>query len=1405
MMTIKISFVIFCLTNFAATVSSEYHCCQNELCPIDCVRCDGKPTCYDLSDELGCSNETDKRLLSYEKPPVFVPTILAVLKAQLRREKVELSYRFPDRNCFEPVTSSPITTTETPAWLQLLIKLKESLGITTKPTTTTTEMPIWKMLLNKLRAEERGEVYTITPPTKQWVKVYKTTTPVYKPSQTPPWRRTAVPPITESPMTKDHPSTNIPYQTSTTGFVDQTTSISNAQDTINGKEEATTESLKQATSAIMEAAKSENKGIITTTTLHEIATKSKGKITTLMQNKTTTEMRDQTTTMTTEPATSEEMTTNDELTSTTDTVTPGTVKQTVFFTTPHQQIVTKLNQQEIVTPIAPRISTLNDSDTTTSAAYHKTTSDRNNSENVSFVEDMTPLHYTITGNETNNSSFVTGSGEISVNVNVETETLRENVHSNVTNITEVSTQKIKTSTTTTPNLPLETNSTIYANFNQSNKHLDKKMTSPNSSDIMSVTTDLPLFLATADFGVTISTEYAKTVTESETPAPLPKKVISTARERELLSDNMNVSFTNDDSLLNWNKFRGLQGPKYENADDNGQTYVKTSEFVKNVLKNDNGNDISSNVSEPTLKSDISEVNMLVGKLLANYSNSNVSLLSGNLTSSDFIYPSLETKMKEKEKERLNYDVIETKESLPDKSDSGYTLRETSILGFETYNNSNNKDIQSNNTPAVNRDDSIAVSIVKKQSKVMGTLKDRVATSSLQINPENEVRIMLGKLNALVRKALDSSNARSKLVMKELNLARAGTNMVHNTKTESSGFGIQATKSPTFAVQPPTTKRTEGFRMQPTTKSPIFSIQPTTRTHIEHYPQILQSQNVPSQNIRSQDLESKHLQTPKVRHQSIQPLFNLPQVRKPEITTPSSVNKPPVIPQPVKQSNVVQPATVPHIPGNTATISPWWQQTTLSPFSLDNLFGYTTQPSLIDNSWFNPTTSAFSWDAMFGAGGMPVTHVATVSPFNPNQDILNNIYDPLSPDIHVQNTAVNQHMENFGVGTFTTPFLLPSSSFGRIMPSTPQIRPTREVRSRVPTDSIVDPNGKLAVESDDKPTTKAFISYNIHTTVKPKAGNVKTQETTPKTQTPQWNPSTVKPYKIKTAKPSTKTYIASFSTSTPKPFILRTENPSSKVKTNSQGPLEIFKIFNTKGGLQKPGNFSIATQPEKVTEPLLIKPSTKYNLVSKGFDTTTSRTVLPLGTLQPPVIALQNKQDVKTVYDESKPSPATPMIQSQTTITPRLPVTSIIQTFWKTGDVQPTTLPPVTVAVPTSIGSLQTQPSTNFYWNQGQSRVLPSDMISNWWEQVQPTAAPTVFVTQQTPTPTAVSSLDQCYQMQDNTGFCQSRNSGHYKNPADCRSFYVCIWGILHNCACPSSTMFDDNIKVCNWDHLVTCK
>ncbi|KAL4239287.1 hypothetical protein ACF0H5_000104 [Mactra antiquata] len=132
------------------------HCCQNDLCPADCQRCDGTATCYDLSDELGCNNDTDSALLSYKKPPVFVPFILNILKSKLRQEKMELYRRNPYHACFR---TTQVTTTETPVWLQLLRKLQsekkekgeQSKVTTMAPLATVTDMPVWKLLLQRLK------------------------------------------------------------------------------------------------------------------------------------------------------------------------------------------------------------------------------------------------------------------------------------------------------------------------------------------------------------------------------------------------------------------------------------------------------------------------------------------------------------------------------------------------------------------------------------------------------------------------------------------------------------------------------------------------------------------------------------------------------------------------------------------------------------------------------------------------------------------------------------------------------------------------------------------------------------------------------------------------------------------------------------------------------------------------------------------------------------------------------------------------------------------------------------------------------------------------------------------------------------------------------------------------------
>ncbi|XP_052268298.1 serine-rich adhesin for platelets-like [Dreissena polymorpha] len=119
---------------------------------------------YDVSDQV---------LLSYNRPPVFTPSIMEFIKALLRKDKADNAYRFPERNCLSPVittsTTTTITTTTTPTpvntpslWEMLLKILQSELDTRTSTTTTiaptttttiptTTEMPIWKLLLEKLQ------------------------------------------------------------------------------------------------------------------------------------------------------------------------------------------------------------------------------------------------------------------------------------------------------------------------------------------------------------------------------------------------------------------------------------------------------------------------------------------------------------------------------------------------------------------------------------------------------------------------------------------------------------------------------------------------------------------------------------------------------------------------------------------------------------------------------------------------------------------------------------------------------------------------------------------------------------------------------------------------------------------------------------------------------------------------------------------------------------------------------------------------------------------------------------------------------------------------------------------------------------------------------------------------------
>ncbi|XP_053381072.1 mucin-17-like [Mercenaria mercenaria] len=1419
------------------------HCCQNELCPIDCVRCDG--------------NETDKKLLSYEKPPVFVPIILAVLKAQLRREKVELSYRFPDRNCFSPVTSisdkgnqpsydvmgvtTPgTTTTETPVWLQLLLKLKESFG-TTPTTTTTTEIPVWKLLLNKLKSEQNGN----NSPVTSWSKVDKTTTPAYQASQTPPWRRTA-----RLPTTTTRTETT---KLTTTAIRDQTTSKTTQPTTAEIKEKATT------------------------TIGNEIATEMTQQTSTKIIEQSTTDIRKQTTSEKSQIPTTEikeqitEHTTEKELPPSTDqsfpTGVPVTIKETVFFTTPKQKFVTQNKQQEVVTQLKQEFVTQNKQqeivtqntqqelvtkikqqeivtqneqgfvnqskqleivtqrksqnvlDTISTKVYPRSSSEHNLStkptDSVSSIESTTSVpeilmrnnkDITVTRSEHSNGTAyvnvttVDNVGITKLNLN-RTKHLESNESLTVEDISTVSQFASIGSTTGTPNVSIETDHynhkqepkqgfrnktetndlttprlntepmTVVSHMQITDVTEEKEYVQHNTSNIISVTTELPLHLLT-DLGVTISTEFAKTVTEAETPAPLQERVIPRVPENELLKTNITeIKIGFNDTLVSLNNSLGTVDSEISHKTDfsnpstdiikehdNGQIYVNTSSFINGATEKhyENGKSSSlnyslSNQSDSNLNSDLSAVSKLIDILLANYTKSNVSLLSGNLTSSDFIYPRLETKF-----------------AVQNNTDFNYSVLESNVRELVLYDSSHTKDTIQNYNATENIDQPFSVSIVESQEKISNTLKDKVATPSIEMSPENEVRIILGKLNALVSKNEAPSNFTPQPVLREVSQAQTGTTMVQHIATET----------------------------------PSLFTQPATRAPITHF-----------------------------------------QERTP----------------------VIQPVTAPQVQSATMTPLPWWQQTTLSPFSLDNLFGFTTPPQ-VGQDWFNPTTSAYAWDAMFGAGGVPVSQEATVPSYNANQDILNNIYDPLRADTQIPEASLNQlvqHAGSVGVVKIANAHTQPADNFGQeitanspvaVTDGSSQVLPPSNLEQRIDTNQPLPLVGVFGQGITINPLFQPTSNFGQGINTKPgiPSTDYDKQSTGPKNSVSESN------------KPATKTHI-----------------PQAKQPTTQEPPLKGFDIFNTFMDSMYPGNFSIIAKSKvQTTVSPTVQTTTKVSSESKRFietttsnppesiptksiafspitfpqaevsngnhnaenisstEITTKRTFLPSEKLYTPAISSANKQDVKIVYDVTTPRPVTPRIPVISTKFPLPPMTSVVTNFWFTRKpvketssipvtdpipvrpvtdpipVMPVTHPiqvtPVTTPVPvTPVTNITPVPraitqNTASFWNPNSNRVLPTDTISSWWAQVQPTTPPPAYAIHQTPTPTPVASLDQCYQTQDPTGFCQSRYSGHYKNPSDCRSFYVCIWGFLYSCACPPNTMFDDKIDVCNWDHLVTC-
>ena len=46
--------------------------------------------------------------------------------------------------------------------------------------------------------------------------------------------------------------------------------------------------------------------------------------------------------------------------------------------------------------------------------------------------------------------------------------------------------------------------------------------------------------------------------------------------------------------------------------------------------------------------------------------------------------------------------------------------------------------------------------------------------------------------------------------------------------------------------------------------------------------------------------------------------------------------------------------------------------------------------------------------------------------------------------------------------------------------------------------------------------------------------------------------------------------------------------------------------------------------------------------------------------------------------------------------------------------------------------------------------------------------------------------------------------GLYSHPTDCSKFYNCGHGVAHLTSCGEGTLWNDDLKVCDWPHNVNC-
>ncbi|XP_052778740.1 mucin-3A-like [Mya arenaria] len=158
----------------------------------------------------------------------------------------------------------------------------------------------------------------------------------------------------------------------------------------------------------------------------------------------------------------------------------------------------------------------------------------------------------------------------------------------------------------------------------------------------------------------------------------------------------------------------------------------------------------------------------------------------------------------------------------------------------------------------------------------------------------------------------------------------------------------------------------------------------------------------------------------------------------------------------------------------------------------------------------------------------------------------------------------------------------------------------------------------------------------------------------------------------------------------------------------------------------------------------------------------------------------------------------------TTTTTQIPTTThsrmTVAVTTTTTQIPTTTTLEVPSTKPTSKASIP-QPS------QPSGLTLSSDQISLWWRIVNnqlpvrttTPPPPTTLI----PTTPQTGGVHGCTKITDFADICLTQ-SGRFRNPSNCKSFYVCDWGTLHACLCPQGTLFDERIGVCNWDTLVLC-